>query len=161
MLIVQVETASELDQIRELFRQYFQFLIHDHGLGITCQGIQAELASLPGKYAAPQGRLIMAVESGEPVGCAALRPLDDRICELKRMYVQPKARGRGVGKALAGELIQDARRIGYDRIRLDTAIFLTSAVKLYESLGFQRIPPYNDLPEEIRQKAIFMEFALS
>ena len=127
---------------------------------ISYQGIEDELASLPGKYAAPEGRLILAFEAKQPVGCAALRPIDEQICELKRMYVLPQYRGQGVGKTLAQRLIEEARQVGYHLMRLDTGNFLTSAIKLYESLGFKQIEPYNQVPEEIRKIAIFMELDL-
>ena len=158
--IVEFQTASELEQIKELFREYYAFLAHDHGLDISYQGIEEELATLPGKFAPPRGRLILAVMAEQPIGCAALRPIDEQVCELKRMFVLPQFRGRGVGRALAEELIQVARTIGYERMRLDTGNFLTAAIQLYESLGFKRIEPYNDVPEDLREIAIFMELVL-
>jgi GNAT superfamily N-acetyltransferase len=161
MKIIQVQTASELQHIKELFREYYAFLAHDHGLNISYQGIEDELATLPGKFAPPEGRLIMAVTSGQPIGCAALRPIDARVCELKRMFVLPQFRQHGVGKALSKRLIEDARVIGYELMRLDTGNFLIAAIQLYESLGFQRIDPYYDVPEDIRKIAIFMELVLN
>lgn len=160
MRIIQVQTASELQQIKELFREYYAFLAHDHALDISYQGIEDELATLPGKFAPPEGRLIMAVTSEQPIGCAALRPIDTRVCELKRMFVLPQFRRQGVGRALSKRLVEDARAIGYELMRLDTGNFLSAAIQLYESLGFQRIDPYNDVPEDIREIAIFMELAL-
>ena len=160
MQIIEATNPSQLDQIKELFREYYHFLASDHNLDINYQGIEEELSSLPGKFTAPFGRLLLALEEGHAVGCAAMRPLEEDICELKRMYVLPQYRGLGIGKALALELIQDAKEIGYVRMRLDTASFLTAARKLYESLGFQLIEPYNDVPEDIRQIALFMELSL-
>ena len=160
MKIIDVQTPVEMEQIKELFREYYRFLAREHGLDISYQGIEDELASLPGKYATPEGRLILAFEAKQPVGCAALRPIDERICELKRMYVLPQYRGQGVGKTLAQRLIEEARQVGYHLMRLDTGNFLTSAIKLYESLGFKQIEPYNQVPEEIRKIAIFMELDL-
>jgi len=160
MKIIEVQTTSELQQIKDLFREYYEFLAHDHGLDISYQGIEDELATMPGKFTAPKGRLIMAFKLEQPIGCAALRPIDEQACELKRMYVLPQFRGQGVGKSLAKYLIQEARKIGYKIIRLDTGNFLTTAITLYEGLGFKQIPPYNDVPEDIRQIAIFMELAL-
>lgn len=159
--IVEVQTASELEQVKDLFRAYFQFLAHDHGLDISYQGIEEELADLPGKFAPPDGRLIMAVIPEQAIGCAALRRIDQKVCELKRMFVLPQFRGQGAGKALALRLIEDAKTIGYECMRLDTGNFLTAAVKLYESLGFQRIEPYNEIPEDLRKIAIFMELRLN
>jgi len=160
MKIIEAQTPAEMEQIKILIREYYGFLAREHGLDISYQGIEDELANLPGKYAAPKGRLILAIKADQAVGCAALRPIDDEVCELKRMYVLPQNRGQGIGKALAQTLIEEARRIGYRFMRLDTGNFLTAAIKLYESLGFKQIEPYNDVPEEIREIAIFMELDL-
>lgn len=160
MKIIEVQTPTEMEQIKQLFRVYYRFMIHEHGVDLSYQGIEDELASLPGKYAPPKGRLKLAVEADQPVGCAALRPIDEQLCELKRMYVLPQSRGQGVGKTLAMTLIEEARQIGYRLMRLDTGNFLTSAIKLYESLGFKRIGPYYDVPEDIRKLTVFMELDL-
>jgi putative acetyltransferase len=160
MEIIRVSSDIEIQQVRDLFREYFNFLAHDHGLDIGYQGIEQELAALPGHFAPPSGRLVLAVGSGNPLGCAALRPLGEGICELKRMYVRQQYRGQGVGKALATFLIQDACDIGYKIMRLDTGNFLLAALGLYRSLGFKTIEPYNDVPEDIRRLAVFMELAL-
>src|SRR5215207_4665686 len=121
--ITDVRTASELMQVKDLFRAYFQFLAQEDGLDISNQGIEDELATLPGKFAPPEGRLIMAVTSEQAMGCAALRRIDEQVCELKRMFVLPQFRGQGVGKALARKLIEDARTMGYECMRLDTGNF--------------------------------------
>jgi len=160
MQIVQVQSDVQLQQTRDLFREYFEFLRREHGLDIGYQGIDDELAALPGHFASPNGRLLLAVESGVPMGCAGLRPLDPGICELKRMYVRPQFRGRGVGRALATTLIQEARDIGYKRMRLDTGNFLLAALGLYQSLGFVAIQPYHEVPKDIQHVAVFMELAL-
>lgn len=159
--VIEVRTDDELTQIKDLFRAYYQLLANEHGLDISYQGIEGELASLPGKFAPPDGRLIIAVTSEQSIGCAALRRMDEQVCELKRMFVLPQFRGQGAGKALARQLIEDAREIGYECMRLDTGSFLTAAVHLYESLGFQRIEPYNDVPEEVQKIAVFMELRLN
>ena len=159
--IIEVQTASELEQVKDLFRAYFQFLAYGHGLDISYQGIEEELASLPGKFVPPDGRLMLVVLSGQTVGCAALRPIDSQVCELKRMFVLSQFRGQGAGKALALKLIEDAKTIGYECMRLDTGNFLTAAIQLYESLGFRRIEPYNEVPEDVRKIAIFMELRLN
>ena len=158
--IIEVQTAAELTQARGLFRAYFQFLAQEDGLDLSSPGIEDELASLPGKFAPPEGRLIMAVRSEQAMGCAALRRIDEQVCELKRMFVLPQFRGQGVGKALARKLIQNARTMGYEYMRLDTGNFWTAAIQLYESLGFQRIEPYEDIPEDLRKISIFMELRL-
>lgn len=160
MQIIQVLSDTELQQTKDLFREYFEFLRHDHGLDIGYQGIDDELAALPGHFTPPSGRLVLAVESGKPMGCAGLRRMDADICELKRMYVRPEFRGQGAGRALATKLIQDAKDIGYKRMRLDTGNFLKEAQSLYYSLGFKRIEPYNEIPEELRSIAIYMELVL-
>ena len=160
MQIIQVQSEIELQQTKDLFREYFEFLRSDHGLDICYQGIEDELSALPGHFAPPSGRLVLAVEAGIPMGCAALRPLEAGICELKRMYVRPQFRGQGAGRALAIMLIQEAREIGFKVMRLDTGNFLLAAVSLYQSLGFKTIEPYNEVPEELRSVAIFMELEL-
>lgn len=160
MKIIDVQTPAEMEQIKELFRVYYRFMVHEHGVDLSYQGIEDELARLPGKYAPPKGRLKLALEGDQPVGCVALRPIDDRVCELKRMYVLPQYRGHGLGKTLARVLIEEARQVGYRLMRLDTGTFLTSAIKLYESLGFKRIGPYYDVPEDILKLTIFMEMDL-
>lgn len=159
--IIQVQTDSELQQVKQLFREYYVFLANEHGLDISYQGIEDELANLPGKFAPPRGRLIMAITSEQSMGCAALRPIDRKVCELKRMFVSPQFRGQGVGKALARELIKDAQTIGYECMRLDTGNSLIAAIRLYESLSFQHIEPYGEVPEDIRKRAVFMELRLS
>jgi len=159
--IIEVQTATELTQVKELFRAYFQFLAQDHDLNISYQGIEDELVGLPGKFAPPDGRLFMAVMPEQSIGCAALRRIDKKVCELKRMFVLPQFRGQGIGKALARRLIEDGRTIGYECMRLDTGNFLTAAIQLYDSLGFQRIESYNEIPEDIRKIAIFMELRLN
>lgn len=159
--IIDVQTASELMQVKDLFRAYFQFLAQEDGLNTSNQGIEDELATLPGKFAPPGGRLIMAVNSEQALGCTALRRIDEQVCELKRMFVLPQFRGQGVGKALARKLIEDARTMGYDCMRLDTGNFWTAAIQLYESLGFQRIEPSHDVSEDLRKVSIFMELKLN
>jgi ribosomal protein S18 acetylase RimI-like enzyme len=159
--IIDVQTAAELTQVRGLFRAYFQFLAQEDDLKISDQAIEDELATLPGEFAPPEGRLIMAVTSEQALGCAALRRIDEQVCELKRMFVLPQFRGQGIGKALARKLIEDARTMGYECMRLDTGNFWTAAIKLYESLGFQRIEPDHNVPEDLRKVSIFMELRLN
>ena len=121
------------------------------------QSFDRELAELPGKYAPPEGRLSLAIENEQPAGCIALREIGDGVCELKRLYVRPAFRRRGLGRKLSEIVIHAAREIGYKRMRLDTLSSMMEAIALYESLGFQRIPAYYDNPSGC---AIFMELKL-
>jgi len=133
------ESAEEIAQARELFQQYGSSL----SFPLCFQNFDQELASLPGKYAMPNGRLLLAFVDGVPAGCGALRALDRQACEMKRLYVRPEHKGRGIGRQLAERLIAEAKRIGYTHMRLDTIpAQMMEANHLYLSLGFQEIPPY-------------------
>ncbi len=142
MDIIPAETPEHLDHIRNLFGEYEQFL----GVDLCFQEFEAELASLPGKYAPPDGRVVLATEGGEAAGCVAIRKLDDSVCEMKRLYVRPEFRSRGLGRRLAREMIAQAAEAGYTTMRLDTLDRLAEAMGLYESLGFRRTEPYYDNP---------------
>ena len=142
MEIIPAETPEHLSCVRNLFREYEQFLDVD----LCFQEFEAELASLPGKYAPPGGRLVLAIEGDEAAGCVAIRKLDDGVCEMKRLYVRPACRYRGLGRRLAREMIAQAAEAGYTTMRLDTLDRLAEAMGLYESLGFRRTVPYYDNP---------------
>jgi GNAT superfamily N-acetyltransferase len=129
---------ADLDEVRALFAEYAASLPFDLGF----QGFDEELAGLPRPYAPPRGALLLAPGAG----CVAVRPLDAHVCELKRLYVRPTARGRGLGRALTLAAIDEARRIGYARMRLDTVPGMESAQALYEQLGFVEIAPYRPNP---------------
>jgi putative acetyltransferase len=161
MEIIHADSPVHMTQIKILFREYFDWLAKDFGVDMSYQHIASELDALPGKYARPLGSMLLAIEEGEPYGCLALRPLEGEICEVKRLYVRPQFRGRGTGKALFSVLIQDARQAGYKTMRLDTAIFLPEAMKLYQTLGFKEIGPYYEVPEVILKITVFMELTLS
>jgi ribosomal protein S18 acetylase RimI-like enzyme len=142
--IIRPAAANDLDAVRGLFREYQQFL----GVDLCFQEFEQELAALPGKYAPPEGALLLAFAGLSAVGCVALRALAPAACEMKRLYVKPACRGQGLGRSLAVAIIGEARDRGYACIRLDTLDFLTAAMRLYESLGFVQVEPYyhNPLP---------------
>jgi putative acetyltransferase len=139
---------KDLDEVRAAFREYAHWL----GVNLAFQGdFESELASLPGKYAPPAGRLIVARADAGLAGTVALRPLGEGICEMKRLFVRELYRGQGLGRRLVDRVIDEARTIGYQRMRLDTLASMTEAVTLYKSAGFQVIPAYyhNPLPNVV------------
>jgi GNAT superfamily N-acetyltransferase len=121
-----------------LFRRYAESLAIDLGF----QDFEAELSSLPGKYSPPRGCLLLAWNGDRAVGCVALRPIDDNVCEMKRLYVHPDARAQRVGRRLSERIIQAARAIGYRSMCLDTLPSMSPALRLYADLGFRPIEPY-------------------
>ena len=153
MDLAQAETFEQIEEARRLLREYEGSL----GVSLCFQGFERELAALPGEYAPPAGRLLLALDTGQVVGCVALRRLDERTCEMKRLYLRPEFRGRGAGRGLAFAIIDEARKIGYNKMRLDTLPSMREAIELYESLGFKRIEPYypNPVPG-----AVYMEMKL-
>ncbi len=149
--ILQAETPEQVETARTLFREYEKWL----NLDICFQNFEEELHNLPGKYAAPDGRLFLVFVDGKVAGCIALRKLEENICEMKRLFVREEFRGIGLGEKLIEKLIAEAGSIGYRKMRLDTLPDkMQKAVKLYTSHGFQEIAPYyyNPYPE-----ALFME----
>jgi ribosomal protein S18 acetylase RimI-like enzyme len=148
-----VSAESQLACVRQLFIEYATSL----GISLCFQNFEQELATLPGKYTPPRGKLLLAYDGDQAVGCVALRELDQSICEMKRLYVRPPWRKHGTGRALAEAIIASASEIGYERMRLDTLATLIPAISLYENLGFQRIPAYYDNPND---GVVFMELFL-
>ena len=141
--IVAAGTPERIEQARELFLEYAKSI----GFSLCFQNFEAELAALPGDYAAPGGRLLLAELDGQLAGCGALHELSPEICEMKRLYLRPQFRGQGVGRAMAERLISDARAIGYRRMRLDTVgPVMKDAVAMYRKLGFKEIEPYRENP---------------
>lgn len=136
---------EHVESARGLFREYAASL----GLDLSFQYFESELRDLPGEYAPPRGRLFLAFEAEREAGCGALRPLDEEICEMKRLYVRREFRGRGLGRQLAETLIQEAREIGYRAMRLDTLPVMPQAQELYRMLGFVEIAAYryNPVPD--------------
>lgn len=150
----QAESREEMVLVRELFLEYANSL----GFSLCFQSFDHELASLPGDYAQPRGRLLLARHEGVPAGCVALHPLEDGICEMKRLYVRPQFRGRGLGKRLAENIIGEARALGYQQLRLDTVEpTMREAVGMYRKMGFREVAPYRPNPIE---GALYMELTL-
>jgi putative acetyltransferase len=140
--IVRARSAEQIATARMLFKEYEASL----GIELTFQGFAREVAELPGSYAPPAGRLFLATDGTEPAGCVALRLLGDGVCEMKRLYVRPTARGARLGRRLTETVIREARAIGYTRMRLDTLPSMKEAFALYQTLGFREIAPYYTTP---------------
>lgn len=151
---LQAESPEHLGQARELFLEYAGWL----GFSLCFQNFDRELAELPGAYAPPRGRLILAQRGGETAGCVALRPVLSDACEMKRLYVRPAFRGCGLGRELAVRIIEEARAAGYARMLLDTLPGrMAGAIKVYRSLGFAETEPYYQTPDG---GFLFMELKL-
>jgi len=144
-VIEQAASADELESVRALFKEYWT----SFGFTPCFQNFDSELAALPGKYAPPHGRLLLATVNGRPAGCVALRRFDQTRGEVKRLYVRPQFRGNGLGKALMNALAAEARIIGYAELIADTIPkVMATALTMYERLGFEHIEPYSsETPE--------------
>jgi putative acetyltransferase len=143
LTFAQAETAPQIAQVRELFLEYAQSL----GFSLCFQNFDQELAELPGDYAPPAGRLLLAEYDAQLAGCVALHKLDSAICEMKRLYLRPQFRGKGLGRLLAERIIAEARQIGYQRMRLDSVEpVMKDAVAMYRRFGFKEIAPYRPNP---------------
>ena len=151
--IRQANGAEEIQQARELFREYQQEL----GIDLCFQGFEKELAELPGDYVPPAGRLFLAYVEGELAGCVALHRFRGDTCEMKRLYLRPGQRASGAGRRMAEAVIAAAREIGYARMVLDTLPTMKTAQALYRSLGFRETASYRENPVE---GALFMELEL-
>ncbi len=149
--ILQIGTPEQIEPAQTLFREYEAWF----GLALCFQNFDAEVANLPGKYAAPEGRLLLAFADENLAGCIALRKLEDGICEMKRLFVKDGFRGQKIGILLIQKLIEEAKEIGYQKMRLDTfPPKMAKAVKLYEYYSFVEIPPYYHNPYG---ETLFME----
>ena len=150
-VIEEANSASDINDMRALFTEYHQWL----ELDLTFQDFSSELHSLPGPYAPPNGRMLLARDAdGRCAGGVAMKPLAIGICEMKRLYVRPAWRGLGLGRSLANEIIKLGRIAGYSRMRLDTFTHLEAATKLCRSMGFYDIDPYYDNPFD---EVVYME----
>ena len=165
--ITDATSPSQLDAVRELMRAFMAWHRERHTQDLhlidayfDAAALEEELATLPGPYSPPSGRLLLATHEGEPAGCVALRTIDDQNCEMKRMFVYPRFQGKGIGLALAQSVIEHARSSGYRAMLLDTSVRQAEAKALYSRLGFEVIPPYYDLPADLRDWLVFMELTL-
>lgn len=141
--ILQAQSPDDIHRARELFEEYARWL----GINLCFQNFEKELAGLPGDYAPPSGRLLLAVEDDVTAGCVALRSIGAGVCEMKRLFVRPGFRGKRLGWELAQSIVKEAREIGYERIRLDTLPGkMDLAIEMYRSLGFKEIEPYYHNP---------------
>jgi ribosomal protein S18 acetylase RimI-like enzyme len=153
--IVQAETDKHIEQAQKLFREYEAWF----GLALCFQNFDEEVANLPDKYVLPEGRLFLAFADENLAGCIALRKLEDGVCEMKRLFVKDEFRGQKIGIALIEKLFEEAKNIGYQKMRLDTfPAKMGKAVSLYESYGFREIAPYYHNPYG---ETLFMELDLA
>ena len=152
--MVAAESPNDMPHVRELFLEYAGSL----GFSLCFQNFDEELKGLPGEYAPPNGRLLLVRCGGEIAGCVALHKLELGVCEMKRLYLRPAFRGKGLGRVLAQNIIEQAREIGYSRMRLDTVEpVMSDAVAMYRRLGFREIPAYRSNP---MPGALYMELEL-
>jgi GNAT superfamily N-acetyltransferase len=156
LTILHAETAEQVSIASELIQEYAASL----NFNLCFQGFEDEIRSMPGKYAPPAGRLLIALWDGRPAGVIALRPLEEAgLCEMKRLYVRPEFRGHQIGRILAQRIINDATEAGYSRMRLDTvAGKMDRAIAMYRELGFTETVPYYQTPVG---QTLFMELALT
>ena len=157
--IVQVATPAEVEAAREILREYTTWAFHDHDSSgaPTFADLEAELATLPGKYGPPDGRLLLASVDGKTAGCIALRRHDEDSGEVKRLYVRPGFRGHRIGERLVARLLDEARTIGYRRLVLDSYHTMTRAHALYRDAGFRDVPAPVDFPVHLKPVVVFME----
>src|SRR5215467_1113454 len=154
MHIFPANTQQDISRARTLFEEYAESL----GISLCFQNFDQELKNLPGKYAPPDGLLLLGTENDDLAGCIALRKLSPKVCEMKRLFVRPNYRSHGLGRILVETIIDEARKLGYTHMRLDTLPgLMDKAIALYRSFGFIEIGPYCENPVE---GAKFMELEL-
>ena len=165
--IIDATNEEYLDQVRNLIKAFVKWHLKRHLEDIDFTNeyfdpkeLEKELASLPGKFSMPEGKLLLAFYNDQPAGCVALKNIDDHSCEMKRMFVYPEFHGKGIGYALAKAIIDEAKRICYSSMKLDTSIRQLEAQKLYQGFGFKNTEAYYELPEKLKSWLVFMELKL-
>lgn len=165
--ILQAQPADDMQMVKELFWEYLTWAndMNDQEFGLRldiAKMLEEDMADL-GKFMPPDGRLLLARDNGFTTGCVCLKRLNSSIGEVKRLYVKPAFRGKRIGKMLVGKLLEEARKIGYERIRLDSTRYMLNAHDLYRSFGFQEIAPYpeSEIPKDYHTHWIFMELSLT
>ena len=165
--IIHAINKEQLDHVRNLIKAFVKWHLNRHVEDIHFtneyfdpKDLERELASLPGKYSMPEGRLLLAFYNDQPAGCVALKKIDDHSCEMKRMFVYPEFHGKGIGYALAKAIIDEAKKIGYSSMKLDTSIRQIEAQNLYQGFGFKNIEAYYTLPDKQKNWLVFMELKL-
>lgn len=154
------EAYDHIDEIKSLFSEYTAMLVSidpSFSIYLDIQHYDEEAGNPAAKYALPRGRLYLALHDGKAAGCIALRPLSDDRCKLKRLYVRPEFRGKGIARMLCERILEEAEKTGYREIYLDTLPELSDAIRLYEKLGFTYTDSYNDSPLE---RTVFMKKVL-
>ena len=166
--IVQPTSADELDAVRALMRDFIAWHQVRHAEHIDLVNkyfngaeFEEELAGLPGKYSPPKGQLLLAINDDMPAGCVALRQIDSSTCEMKRMFVREGFQGLGTGFALANAIIEEAKKLGYKRMVLDSGAKQIEAHTLYRKVGFTDISPYYSLPDDLADWLVFMGLDLT
>lgn len=162
--VVVASTPEQIDDLRTLLHEYLGWALAidtDAEDAPTFSGVEEELATLPGVYAPPGGRLLLARSDGQPAGCVALKPVNATTGELKRMYVRPVFRGQGIGSRLVEALVESARAAGYRRVILDSHHTMTGAHRIYQAAGFEFVDPPEGFPESLVPVVVFMAMDLT
>jgi carbonic anhydrase len=161
--VVWARTKSELLMVQELLVEYAKWVVTLETGAVAApplSGLHEEIDALPGVYAPPGGRLLLATKDGEPAGCVCLKPRSQELAEVKRLYVRPSHRGHQIGGLLIERLLVGAKECGYQRIILDSHVSMKSAHQLYEAAGFRHVGPFDDFPKDLVPVAVFMELDL-